>query len=105
MHFFEQVFGFSRFRIIFCCLPWLQKNNFQQGMKFPTKVSTVKNTKTRKLKNTFIVCNRPLLYFYASKSIFEFGTEREMTLHGSKRVYEIDPQEVYQSKKGWETLL
>ena len=30
-----------------------KKINFQQGMKFPAKVSTVKNTKTRKPENTF----------------------------------------------------
>ena len=28
---------FSGFRIIFHCLPWLQKSNFKQGMKFQTR--------------------------------------------------------------------
>ena len=48
MNFFEQVFTFLCFCIIFHCLPWLQKINFQQGKKFLTKVSTAeKNAKTR----------------------------------------------------------
>ena len=65
---FEQFFGFSGFQVFasfFIAYLGCKKINFQQGMKFPAKVSTVKNTKMWKPENTYgkkhVVCNKPML--------------------------------------------